>query len=315
MLQQKVHDAAAELCGVAGCADDGNAARVEDGPQCGNSWIHESAPSITLPRQLIGLPMLCAPIIRRQNIIFGGHDMDGVAVVTGASSGIGEAIAQDLLNQGLTVVTLQRRPPRIKHERILFHEVDLADAAATTAVAKEVAAKYPVRYLVNNAGANRPGSLEQATIDDMDHVYALNVRAAMILIQTLVPGMRQAKFGRIVSISSRAILGKTQRLAYAAGKAGLVGMTRVLCLELAGDGITINAVAPGPVATELFDNGHPIGSAKRQAVIDSIPVKFVGGPKDVARAVSFFLSPDSGYISGQTLFVCGGSSISGSGGN
>jgi NAD(P)-dependent dehydrogenase (short-subunit alcohol dehydrogenase family) len=69
------------------------------------------------------------------------------------------------------------------------------------------------------------------------------------------------------------------------------------------------------VATELFDNGHPIGSAKRQAVIDSIPVKFVGGPKDVARAVSFFLSPDSGYISGQTLFVCGGSSISGSGGN
>lgn len=241
--------------------------------------------------------------------------MEGVAVVTGASSGIGEAIAQDLLDQGRTVVTLQRRPPRIRHPKILFHEVDLADAASATGVAAEVAARYPVRYLVNNAGANRPGTLEQATIDDMDHVYALNVRAAMILIQTLVPGMREARFGRIVSISSRAILGKTQRLAYAAGKAGLVGMTRVLCLELAGDGITINAVAPGPVATELFDNGHPLGSAKRQAVIDSIPVKWVGAPKDVARAVSFFLSPDSGYISGQTLFVCGGSSVSGSGGN
>jgi 3-oxoacyl-[acyl-carrier protein] reductase len=241
--------------------------------------------------------------------------MDGVAVVTGASSGIGEAIAQTLLDQGRTVVTLQRRPPRIRHPKILFHEVDLADVDSASGIAREVATRYPVRYLVNNAGANRPGSLEQATIDDMDHVYALNVRAAMILIQTLVPGMREAKFGRIVSISSRAILGKTQRLAYAAGKAGLVGMTRVLCLELAGDGITINAVAPGPVATELFDNGHPIGSAKRQAVIDSIPVKWVGAPVDVARAVSFFLQPESGYISGQTLFVCGGSSISGSGGN
>lgn len=241
--------------------------------------------------------------------------MDDVAVVTGASSGIGEAIAQDLLDQGLNVVTLQRRPPRIRHERLHFHAVDLVDAAAAAAIAQEVAARYPVRYLVNNAGANRPALLEQTTVDDMDYVYALNVRAAMILIQALVPGMRQAKFGRIVNISSRAILGKTQRLAYAAGKAGLVGMTRVLCLELAGDGITINAVAPGPIATELFDNGHPAGSAKRQTVIDSIPVKWVGTPRDVARAVSFFLSPGSGYISGQTLFVCGGSSVSGTGGS
>lgn len=244
-----------------------------------------------------------------------GETMENVAVVTGASSGIGEAIAQDLLEQGRTVLTLQRRPPRIRHPRILFQAVDLADAAATGAVAQQVAATYPVRYLVNNAGANRPGSLEQATVADMDHVYALNVRAAMILIQALVPGMRAARFGRIVNISSRAILGKTQRLAYAAGKSALVGMTRVLCVELATDGITINAVAPGPVATELFDHGHPVGSAKRQAVIDSIPVKRVGTPGDVARAVSFFLSPDAGYLSGQLLFVCGGSSVSGSGGN
>jgi NAD(P)-dependent dehydrogenase (short-subunit alcohol dehydrogenase family) len=91
-------------------------------------------------------------------------------------------------------------------------------------------------------------------------------------------------------------------------------MTRTLCLELGPDNITVNVVAPGPVATELFDNGHPPGSLKRQQVIDSIPVKWVGAADDIARVVAFLLEPASGYITGQTLFVCGGSSISGSGG-
>lgn len=240
--------------------------------------------------------------------------MEGVAVVTGASSGIGEAIARHLLDSGCTVVTLQRRAPRLRHERLLFHAVDLADAAATQGIAAEIAARYPVRYLVNNAGANKPGLLEQATAADLDYVMALNVRAAMILIQALAPGMRAAKFGRIVSISSRAVLGKTHRTIYSAAKAALIGMTRTLCLELGGDGITINAVAPGPVATELFDNGHPPGSDKRQRVIDSIPVRRVGTPDDVARMVAFLLAPASAYITGQTLFVCGGTSVSGSGG-
>lgn len=240
--------------------------------------------------------------------------MQGVAVVTGASSGIGEAIAKRLLDTGHTVVALQRRPPRVKHERLLHHVADLADAHAATAAAREIAERYPVRYLVNNAGANRPALLEDATIEDLDYVLALNLRAAMILIQAFAPGMREAKFGRIVSMSSRAVLGKTYRTVYSAAKAGLIGMTRTLSLELAGDGITINAVAPGPVATELFDNGHPHGSEKRQRVIDSIPVKRVGTPEDVARTVTFLLADDSGFITGQTLFVCGGSSISGSGG-
>lgn len=241
--------------------------------------------------------------------------MDGVAVVTGASAGIGEAIARRLIDDGCTVIALQRRAPRIKHERLLYREVDLSNVDAASQLAQEVASEFPVRYLVNNAGANRPGWLEDATIEDLDYAYALNVRAAMVLIQSFVPNMRRAKFGRIVSMSSRAVLGKTQRTVYSAAKAAIIGMSRTLSLELAGDGITINVVAPGPVGTELFDEGHPHGSEKRQRVLDSIPVKRVGTPEDVARAVTFLLSPDSGYITGQTLFVCGGTSISGSGGS
>lgn len=241
--------------------------------------------------------------------------MDGAAVVTGASSGIGEAVARRLLDGGRTVIALQRRPPRFQHERLHHCAVDLADAEAARKVASEIALRHAVRYLVNNAGVNHPGALEAVTAGDLDHAMAVNVRAAMILTQVFAPGMRAARFGRIVNISSRAAMGKSGRVAYSAAKAGLIGMTRTLCLELAASGITVNAIAPGPVATELFDRGHPPGGEKRQRVIASIPVKRVGTPDDVARAVVFLLSPDSGYITGQTLFVCGGTSVSGTGGD
>jgi len=241
--------------------------------------------------------------------------MEGTAVVTGASSGIGEAVARRLLESGCSVVAMQRRPPRLQHERLLFQSVDLADAVATRKAAQEVASRHGVRYLVNNAGANRPGMLDEATVEDMDYAMAVNVRAAMILTQTFAIGMRAARFGRVVNISSRAIMGKRGRTVYSAAKAGLIGMTRTLSLELAAAGVTVNAIAPGPIATELFDRGHPPGSEKRQSVIDAIPVKWVGAPDDIAHAVLFLLSPQSGYITGQTLFVCGGTSVSGTGGD
>lgn len=236
------------------------------------------------------------------------------AVITGASSGIGEAVARALLERGLMVVTLQRSAPKIKHPNLHFRQIDLTDLEATKSLAQQLAAEFPVRFLVNNAGANRPALLEDATIGDLQYVTAVTLGAAMVLMQAFVPAMRAAKFGRIVSISSRAILGKTYRTVYASAKAGLVGMTRTVAIEVGGDGITVNVVVPGPVASDLFNRGHPEGSAKRQTVIDGILVGRVGTPEDIARAVLFLLDRESGFITGQALFVCGGTSVTGTGG-
>ncbi len=236
------------------------------------------------------------------------------AVVTGASAGIGEAVARGLIERGLTVVTLQRSAPKFSHPNLHFRPVDLSDLAATREVARGVSAEFPVRYLVNNAGANRPALLEDATTDDLQYVTAITLGAAMVLMQAFVPGMRAAGFGRIVSISSRAIMGKSARTVYASAKAGLIGMTRTVAVEVGGDGITVNAVVPGPVATELFNNGHPEGSTKRKTVIESVLVKRVGTPQDISRAVLFLLDRESGFITGQALFVCGGTSVTGTGG-
>jgi NAD(P)-dependent dehydrogenase (short-subunit alcohol dehydrogenase family) len=232
-----------------------------------------------------------------------------VAAVTGGSAGIGKAICESLLAQDYEVVSLARRGSGIAHPRMHDIEVDLMDRAATGEAAREMARRFEVGTLVHNAGVIRPALLPEVELTDLDALVNLHLGAAVQLVQATLPAMRERRFGRIVLMSSRAALGAQTRTAYSATKAGMLGMARTWALELAPHGITVNVVAPGPVHTEMFYDVIPAGSEREQKLAASIPVGRVGEPADVARAVSFFVHPDAGFVTGQMLYVCGGASL------
>lgn len=226
-------------------------------------------------------------------------------LVTGGASGIGRAIAQDGVDRGWEVTIIDRVPANLGRTLI----ADLSDTASTAAALDDALSDGPITRLVNNVGAVFPAPLEEQTLEDLDNSFALNLRAAIQCTQALVPGMTAAGFGRVVNMSSRAALGKELRTAYAAAKAGLIGVTRVWALELGGRGITVNAIGPGPIATELFMKANPADSPRTRAIIDSVPVGRLGTPDDVAHAAGFFLDERSGFVTGQTLYVCGGLTV------
>jgi 3-oxoacyl-[acyl-carrier protein] reductase len=231
------------------------------------------------------------------------------AIVTGGSNGIGWAIVAGLLDRGYAVVSLDRKPAPLVHPHLSTIDVDLADEAATAAAARQAVAGGPVTTLVHNAGAIRPALLADMRIEDLAALTRLHVSAAVILAQAVLPGMRAEGGGRIVLISSRAALGLATRSAYAASKAALIGLARTWALELGPDGITVNVVAPGPIETDMFHEILPPGDPRIAKLAASIPVRRIGRAEDVARAVLFFADPASGFITGQTLFVCGGTSV------
>ncbi|MDO9216010.1 MAG: SDR family NAD(P)-dependent oxidoreductase, partial [Lacisediminimonas sp.] len=196
------------------------------------------------------------------------NDNDCFTLVTGATKGIGRAITEKLLAQGHRVVGIARSADPTFPAPLLL--ADLADRVARKQALAQVVAAYPIRRLVNNAGFNRMQPLGEITDDAFDEVFNLNISATVDVTQAVLPGMQAAGFGRVVNISSRSLLGRVGGSMYAAAKAGLVGLTRSWALELAANGITVNCVAPGPVATEMFAHNNPPDLPRSKAMLASI---------------------------------------------
>jgi 3-oxoacyl-[acyl-carrier protein] reductase len=226
-------------------------------------------------------------------------------LITGWAAGIGRATADRCRADGYEVVVIDREGNGIR--------ADLSSPEATAAALEEALSGGPITRLVNNVGIVRPGPVEEQTPADLDLAVSLNLRCSLQCLQALLPGMKTARFGRVVNVSSRAALGKELRTVYAATKAALIGMAKVWALELGAHGITVNAVGPGPIRTDLFDRANPPNSPRTKAIINAIPVRRVGTPEDVANAIAFLLDRRTGFVTGQTLYVCGGMTVGAAG--
>jgi 3-oxoacyl-[acyl-carrier protein] reductase len=245
---------------------------------------------------------------------------DRTALVSGAGRGLGAAIADRLAHDGAAVALLdldeaaaEQAAERIRSAggRALAVAVDVSDEHAVESAVARVAAELGApTILVNNAGVTRDNSLRKMTVAEWDLVMNVHLRGSFLLARTAQAHMVNARFGRIVNISSTGALGNRGQANYSAAKAGLQGFTKTLALELGRYGVTVNCVAPGFIETDMT---HQAASTMgmtfeqlREAGEKQIAVGRIGQPEDIADAVAFFASETAGFVSGQVLYVSGG---------
>ncbi len=242
---------------------------------------------------------------------------DRVAVITGSGQGIGAGIAQALGAAGARVVVNDMVPERVESTLAHLEEdgieatglaADIATADGAEALVKTALEAFErIDILVNNAGMARDGWLAKMSEEDWDEVLRVNLKSQFLCSRAVAPHMMEQESGRIINISSRAWLGGPGQANYAASKGAVISLTRTLALEMARYGITANCIAPAIVDTPLF---RGLAEEVQERLASTIPLKRVGTPADIGNAVLFFAADESSYVTGQTLYVCGGRSLS-----
>jgi len=237
-----------------------------------------------------------------------GQSPERVTLITGATKGIGRAIAEKLASQNHRVVGIARSAADSGFPGEVF-TADLTDRESVARALADIVKRYAVNGLVNNAGLNHIQKLGAIDLAKFDEVVSVNLRASIQCAQAVLPAMLQARFGRIINITSRALLGRPNTSSYSGAKAALVAMTRSWALELADKGITVNAVGPGPTETEMWNKNNPPDAPSTRAHIAAIPMGRVAKPAEIAGAVAYFMSEEAAFTTGQHIFVCGGLSL------